>query len=259
MWFVEHPMPATLAAAIFIAALACGTFFLLGRTVPGRQAGALVVSAIVTIGAAIVLSAGLNHVWEATRDREARVSSARLRHLEHLQHLLREESDALTSIAGALRDGRHFALVANDARKAVWQDQPLTADVERHFPEYYREREHLIAAIVDHDGEIARAGRIASSTLTLTPALEAYRSDLVRAVVRKCGGTGVRPNEIPGAADVLRAYDDYRCHAEITRVCRMVFDRADDLAGEAVLVSAAARRYAEETVLHGSCTYAPED
>ena len=72
MWFVEHPMPATLAAAIFIAALACGTFFLLGRTLPGRQAGALVVSAIVTIGAAIVLSAGLNHVWEATRDRGLR-------------------------------------------------------------------------------------------------------------------------------------------------------------------------------------------
>lgn len=259
MWFVEHPMAATPAAAIFIAALACGTFFLLGRTLPGRQAGALVVSAIVTIGAAIVLSAGLNHVWEATRDREARVSSARLRHLERLQHLLREESDALTSIAGALRDGRYFALVANDARKAVWQDQTLTVDVERHFPEYYREREHLIAAIVNHDGELARARRIASSTLTLTPAMEAYRSDLVRLVVRKCGGTAVRPDEILGAPSAVRAYDEYRCDPEVSRVCRMAFDRADDLAGEAVLVSTAARRYAEETVLHGSCTYAPEE
>jgi hypothetical protein len=37
----------------------------------------------------------------------------------------------------------------------------------------------------------------------------------------------------------------------------MLFDRAEDLADAALLASAAARRYAEETVLHGSCTYAP--
>jgi hypothetical protein len=39
----------------------------------------------------------------------------------------------------------------------------------------------------------------------------------------------------------------------------MFFDRAEDLADAALLASAAARRDAEETVLHGSCTYAPDE
>jgi hypothetical protein len=259
MWPVEHPLAATLAAAVLVGALAIAAHWLAARTSPERPGTSHVLTAIVTVGVAIVLSAGLNHVWDAKRDRDARISSARLRHLQRLQMLLREESDALRSIAQALRDGRYFALVANDARKAIWQDQTLTADVERHFPQYYQEREHLIAAIVAHDGEIARARHIVSAGLRLTPAGERYRTDLAQALVRKCGGTARRSDSMLDAADAVREYDTYRCDAEATRVCRMLFDRADDLAGAALLASEAAGRYAEETVLHGSCTYAPDE
>jgi hypothetical protein len=257
MWPAENPAAATLSAAVLVCGLALGTYSLLIKAFPGRATANAMVAAITTIGVAIVLAAGLDRLWEAQRERDARMASARLRHLQRLQALLREESGALSSIAQALRDGRYFALVANDARRAVWQDRTLTADVERHFPEYYQEREHLIDAIVAHDGELARARQIVSAGLTLSRATEPYRADLLQALVRKCGGTGVRPQETLGATDAVRAYDEYRCNPETTYVCRMFFDRAEDLADAALLASAAARRDAEETVLHGSCTYAP--
>jgi hypothetical protein len=259
MWPAEYPAAATLVAAGLVCALALGTHVLLMKVLHGRAAANAIVTAIVTIAVAIVLSAGLNRLWDEQRERDARVASARLRHLQRLQVLLREESDALSAIAQALRDGRYFALVANDARRAVWQDQTLTADVERHFPGYYQEREHLIDAIVTHDGELARARHVVSARLTLTGSAEPYRADLVQALVRKCGGTGVRPQETLPASDAIRAYDEYACDPATSRVCRMLFDRAEDLASAALLASAAARRYAEETVLHGSCTYAPDE
>ena len=59
------------------------------------------------------------------------------------------EMEALNGIAGALRDGRSFTEVANDARQAVWHDDVLTTDVERHFPEYARERKRLIQNILE--------------------------------------------------------------------------------------------------------------
>lgn len=259
MWPVEHPVGATLAAAVCVGAIALATDWVATRLLPARPAAIPMVTGIVTIAVAIVLSTGLDHAWDAKRDRDAQASAARLRHLQRLQALLRAESDALKSIAQALRDGRYFALVANDARKAIWQDQTLTADVERHFPQYYREREHLIAAIVEHDGEFARARQIVSASLQLTPAEEPYRPDLVHALVRKCGGTASSPDRMLEATDAVREYDNYRCDPEATRGCRMVFDRADDLAEAALLASEAAGRYAEEAVLHGSCTYAPEE
>lgn len=256
---IDQPITATVAAAVAVTALALATYALVSRRFPDRPGAAHIVAAIVTIAAAIVLSAGLDRAWEAKRDRDARVSSARFRHLQRLQDLLRDESDALNAIAQALRDGRYFALVANDARGAVWQDRPLTADVERHFPQYFQERERLIGAVVEHDGELARARQRVSATLRLTPAAEPYRSDLVQALVRKCGGTAIRPDAALGADDAVRAYDSYRCSPEIVRVCGMVFERADDLADAASRASAAARRDAEETVLPGSCTYAPDE
>jgi hypothetical protein len=259
MWPVEHPVGATLAAAALVGALALATYWLIVRMFPDHSRAGEVVTGVVTIGVAIVLSTSLDHAWDAKRARDAQVASSRLRHLQRLQALLREESDALKSIAQALRDARYFALVANDARKAIWQDQTLTADVERHFPEYYREREHLIAAIVEHDGELARARQVVSAALHLTPAEDAYRTDLVHALVRKCGGTASSPDRMIDTAEAIREYDKYRCDPEASRVCRMVFDRADDLADAALLASEAAGRYAEETVLHGSCTYAPDE
>jgi hypothetical protein len=43
------------------------------------------------------------------------------------------------------------------------------------------------------------------------------------------------------------------------RRSQMLVDRAADLAEAASRASEAAARYAEETVLHGSCTYAPPE
>jgi len=283
MWSFEHPMFLTLAAVVAVIVLAYGGFYLFVNKFPGHRGAGQVVTVTRTIAVCIVFSVGLNQLWGARRDRDQRVWTARSQHLQRLQILLRAESESLTGMAQALREGRYFALVADDARKAVWRDDTLTTDIERHFPEYFRERERLIRTILEHDSKLGHIRQIVSATLRLTEATEFYRSDLVPALVKKCGGaapgvsfnhiadnsafrrmggrsSGVRnPDQIMPMRDAFRTYEQYRCTSDLARMCQSLFDRAADLADAALVASEAARRYAEETVLHGSCTYAPAE
>ena len=242
-------------------------------SVPGRpQIAALVVTPAASLSIAIIFAVALNQAWGARRDRDQRIYAARGQHLQRLQTLLRTESEALSGIAGALRDGRYFTQVANDARQAVWHDDVLTADVERHFPEYSREREQLIRAILEHDREMGRFASDLSASLRLTDATEPYRIDLVSALVKKCAGasgspvvrwTGLRESRCQPAdargGTRLSHTSEYRGTPPRVAAVRQLFDRADDLADEALQLSAAARRDAEETVLHGSCTLRASD
>jgi hypothetical protein len=263
VWSFEHPLFLTVVAAVAIVTLACGGFYLSVTRFRGHRVAVQVAAVTVTVAVSIVLSVALNQLWAARRDSEQRVWTARSQHLQQLQLLLRAESASLNGIAQALRQGRYFALVADDARQAVWQDDTLTADVERHFPEYFRERERLIRRILEHDSERGQIRQIVSATLQLTDAAERYRSDLVPALVNKCGGAA--PGRSLGSQDQLpvhdavRAYEQYRCTSDLARLCQSLLDRAADLADAALVASEAARHYAEQTVLHGSCTYAPGD
>ena len=260
----------SLAAAILLA-LACVGFYL-SRHVSRRQhIAALVVTLTASLSIALIFAVALNQAWAARRDRDQRISAARGQHLQRLQTLLGTESAALGGIAGALRDGRYFTQVANDARQAVWHDDVLTADVERHFPEYGREREQLIQNILEHDRALGRLRQRLSADLRLPDATEPYRIDLLSALVKKCAGASVHqpfgdgvyadPDSSPHTPgrDAALAYEQFRCAPAIVADCRQLFDRADDLAEEAVQLGVVARRDAEETVLHGSCTYAPSE
>jgi uncharacterized membrane protein YccC len=261
----------SIASAIVIA-LACVGFYLSRNVSPRQQIAALTVTLTASLSIAIIFAVALNQAWAARRDRDQRIFAARGQHLQRLQALLRTESEALTEIAGALRAGRYFTQVANDARQAVWHDDVLTTDVERHFPEYFREREHLIRAILEHDRETGRVRQRLSASLRLHDPTEPYRIHLVSALVKKCAGAsddqsldgelfGDRHSSPQTLAREAAAhtYDEYRCSPPLIADCRQLFDRADDLADEALQLSAAARRDAEETILHGSCTYAPSE
>lgn len=277
MWAIEHPMLLTLLSVVAVITIAWGGLYLSVRHFPVHRVAPQMVTVALTIAMAIVFSVSIDHVWGARRDRDRRVWAARDQHRQRLQIVLRAESDSLKRLAQALGEGRYFTEVADDARKAVWQDDTLTTDVERHFPEYYQERERLIRAILEHDGERARVRQMVSATLPLTEATEAYRSELVPALVSKCGGAAPRlsfvrlagDGSVPrvngglstsgSISDAVRTYEQYRCSPDLARLCQNLFDHAADLADAASLASEAARRYAEETVLHGSCTYAPAE
>jgi hypothetical protein len=282
-WSFEHLIFLTLLSAVAVSVLACAGFYLSATRLSRHRVAAQVLSVTVTIAMSVIFSVCLSQMWGARRDRDRRVWTARHEHLQRIQQVLRAESESLKAIAQALREGRYFTLVANDARKAVWQDDTLTVDIERHFPEYFQDRERLIRAILEHDSERGRIRQIVSATLQLTEATEPYRSELVPALVNKCGGAApgisfVRiasdsalpriggdtagadnRDESIAMADAIRTYEQYRCRSDVTRMCQSLFDRAADLADTASLASEAARRYAEETVLHGSCTYAPAE
>ena len=173
---VERVILLTSIAAAILIALACVGFYL-SRNVPGRpQIAALIVTPAASLSIAIIFAVTLNHAWGAKRDRDQRNFVARGQHLQRLQALLRTESEALSGIAGALRDGRYFTQVANDARQAIWHDDVLTTDVERHFPEYFQEREHLIRAILEHDRETGRVDKDLSASLRLADSTEPYIS-----------------------------------------------------------------------------------
>lgn len=283
MWPLEHLIVVTVVAAVAIIALACTGFYLSIKKLPGHAVAGHVVNVTVSIATTIIFAIALNQLWTVKRDRDQRVWTARGQHLQRLQHVLRKESESLNVLARGLREGRYFALVANDARQAIWQDDVLTTDVERHFPQYFREREQLIRRILEHDGEVHRIRQVVSASLHLTEMTEPYRSELVPALVNKCGGSGPAvalpragdsytlsgvwgtpsgsgsPPQFISMREAIRAYEQYRCVPDLSRACQSLLDRAEDLADAASSLSEAARSYAEETILPGSCTYAPAE
>jgi len=283
MWTFEHLAFLTLLSAAAVVTIACGGFYLSAGTFPAHRVAGQVLTVTVTLAMSIILSVGLNQAWRAKRDNDRRMWTARAQHQERLRVLLRAEAESLSGLAQALREGRYFTLVADDARKAVWQDDTLTTDVERHFPEYFHDRERLIREILEYDSELGRIRHSISAALHLTDGSEPYRSDLVPALVNKCGGaasrvslvrlandSAARPSDhrVSGSEradqfeamrDAARTYEQYQCPADLTRRCHSLLDHAADLADAAARASEAARRYAEETVLQGSCTYAPAE
>jgi len=280
MWAIEHLPLLTILFAVATVAIASGGFYL-STMFPGHRAAGQVLTVTIVIAIAVIFSVSIGQLWGAKRDRDHRVWTARSQHQERLRALLRGESASLKDIAHALREGRYFTLVTDDARKAVWQDDALTADVERHFPEYFREREELIRQVLQYDSELGRIRQIVSAALQLGEQTEPYRSELVPALVNKCAGASPgasfvrlangssrlgsagrdadsgRVDPVVATGDAVRTYQEYRCTADLTRMCLSVRERAGDLADAASLASEAARRYAEETELRGSCTYAP--
>jgi len=264
MGLFAHVLLVAILASLVLVLLACAGFFLSERFASGRL-GAHVFTGSLTIAVAIVFAMALNHHWRVQRDRDNAVRAARAQHLAALHVLLHAEADALKTLAQGLRQGRYFTLVANDARQAVWPDETLGADVERHYPEYFHERERLIHDVMQYDTELGRLRHLVSASLPLREGLEPSRGDLLTALARKCAGaapafrldTALRAT--PGRDDALQVYEDYRCAPDLVRVAQDVFDRAADLADAAVAASEAARRYIEETELRGTCTYAPDE
>jgi hypothetical protein len=250
----------TVLAAAAVVAMAGGGFYLSARKFSNHRLAGYVISMTATLAAAIIFSASLQQLWQVRRDRDARSSAARAEHLQRLHTVLREEAASLKRVGEGLREGRYFTLVADDARKAVWQDESLTPDVERHFPDYFRERERLIRDILDYDVEVGRTRESVSASLTLTAAAEPYRAMLVPALVDRCGGVSRgHASQFMAVPEAVRAFEQYPCTEQLTRRSQMLFDRAADLEDAALRASEAAERYAEETVLHGSCTYAPPE
>jgi hypothetical protein len=265
MWPLEHLIFLTGLAALTVVIFAGVGLYLSITALRNYRVAVQVVTVTTTMAVSFIFSVGIGQLWGARRDRDERVWAARSRHLGQLQALLRTEAESLKAIAQALRVGRYLTQVANDARQAVWEDDTLTSDVERHFPEYYREREKLIREILEHDSMLGRIRQVVSSSLPLTEATEPYRWEVVPALVRKCGGAapGVSFAHLADssrpAPDAAQIFDRYRCAVDLTRMCQALLDRAADLADAALQASEAARRYAEETVLHGSCTYVPAE
>ncbi len=279
--WIDHLLLTTILTAIVVVALTLLAFGVSLRIWPARRALAPIVAVTVAIAMAIVSGVALSQLWIAKREAVQRQWTARRQHLQRLQILLRTESVSLDGIARGLTAGRDLTLGANDARKAIWQDEVLTSDVERHFPEYFREREALIQKVLNHETELAQVRRTVSASLLLTAATEAFRPYLLQALVNRCAGAGSdlfftqgddgseadrmgtprfgpdRGEHDPAKREALRVYAQYRCNAELMTAAQGVFDRAEDLADAASLLSESARRYAEETLLHGSCTYAP--
>jgi hypothetical protein len=227
------------------------------RPFPDRRTAGLVVSVTIAIATAVVFATTLNHVWATKREHERQMWAARDEHRRALQALLRQESAALTAIAAGLRQGRVFTVAANDARAAIWHDATLTTDVERHFPRYFQEREQLIARVLDHDTQVGRTRASLSEGLALVGAAEPYRGELVEALVNKCAGGPA--TTFTRTADTVRVFDEYRCSAALASASEGLLDTADDLADAASAMSGEAGRHAEETVLHGSCPYAPAE
>jgi hypothetical protein len=265
MWPFEHLILLTGLAALAVGISAGGGLYLSITALRHYRVAVQVVTVTATVAIAVIFSVGLGQLWGARRDRDERVWAARNRHLGQLQALLRTEAESLKAIAEALRAGRYLSQVANDTRQAVWRDDTLTTDVERHFPEYYRERERLIREILEHDSMLGRIREVVSASLELTETAEAYRWELVPALVRKCGGAApgvsfVRlADSSSPAPDTAQIFDRYRCTADLSRMCQALVDRATDLSDAALQAREAARRYAEETELHGSCTYVPAE
>lgn len=265
----DHVLPVALIAAAALAMLAAAGFFLSERRAGGRVAAHLL-TAVVTLAVAIVFAVTVNHAWRLERDRENERRGARLQHLERLHATLRAEADALKNLARGLHEGRDFTLAANDARQAIWLDGPLTADIERHYPDYFQERERLIREILRYDTELGRLRQIVSASLPLDDRTEPFRAALVPALVGKCAGASSAPpfprmvnSSMPdGRAHgvvngLLQLYEEHRCPPAAARAAQDLFDRAADLADAVAAAGDAAARYAEETQLRGSCTYAP--
>jgi hypothetical protein len=281
MWTLDLLILLTGVSALVVVLLPCVAFYLTVTRCSqwARAAHTLNVSATLAVG--VILAVTLNHLWGMKREDDRRVWVARQQHLQQLRVLLKDESNSLDALARSLRQRRYFTLVANDARHAVWRDEALSADIEHHFPEYFHAREDLIQGVLAYDTAMGRVRALVSASLVLPGELEIYRSTLVPALISKCGGADasglvphMRNDGLPAgeddasaeaayversisARDAVPIFERYRCQPDLAATSRNVIDQANDLADQAAIVRDAARRDAEETVLHGSCTYAP--
>ena len=210
MWVLDHLVLLTVAFASAIIGLAGLGFYLTMTRWTRRARAAHVLNVSTVLAAGAILSVTLNQMWAVRRDADGRIWAARVQHLQRLHALLQAEGAALDDLAHGLRERRYFTLVANDARKAVWHDEVLSPDVVNHFPEYFHEREDLIRGVLDYDTEMGRVRATVSAGLALPEGLEPARSDLVSALVIKCGGADagssvarLRSDGVPGSSDAF--------------------------------------------------------
>src|SRR5438045_3477945 len=83
---LEHLTFLTFLSAATVITIVCGGFYLSMRTFPRHRLAGQVLSVTIALAIASIFSVGLNQLWSAKRDRDARVWTARRQHLEGLQH-----------------------------------------------------------------------------------------------------------------------------------------------------------------------------
>jgi hypothetical protein len=264
MWTLDHLILVTGVSALAVVLLPCLAFYLTTTRFSQWARAAHTLNASATLALCVILAVTLNHLWGMKRETDRRAWAARDQHRQRLKVLLKNEGDSLGELARSLRQRRYFTLVANDARQAVWRDEALTSDVVNHFPEYAHEREQLIQRILSYDAEMGRVRSLISRTIPPGPPEGRNSSELLSALVQKCGGEPPewlhsleRQAEPDRGQKTDQSYQTYRCEQEISDTAQRVLDRADDLADATSILADTAKRAAEDDVLHGSCPYAP--
>jgi hypothetical protein len=278
---IEHPLIVTCFAVMLLAAIAAGGFFVAIRKFPTHPIAVPAVNSAVSIAIAIILSVSINQLWAAKRDRDQRVWSASQQHLQRLQAVLRAEGDRLSGVGKTLTSSGYVSSTPSDSLHAFWLEDTLSDDVGVHFPDYFRVREDFLRSIPEHDAKYERLVTHAVRELRLPADAEGMRSQIVDSVIDHClnNGPGISFTESPGGFTfnwahggksgsgeevtayraAANAYKALKLSAELSDSCRQTRDDAVRLATEAFRLARLARKSAEQTALHGECSYLPID
>jgi hypothetical protein len=208
--------------------------------------------------------------------RQVKVTDARQTHHRQLQPVLRTDADRLSQVVRRMRGEAH---VPGDLRALFTSHRTLSADLANHFQDYSEAKERLRKSLADQEEEFQQTAQLVTTKLTLAPAGEPRRSEVVGAILEKClvrgpgmtlttrpdgyqytvrgrsqrysGGAAVAEDE--GAA--FAAFTSFIAEADVVAHCESLKKRASSIMASAEKLSADALVLAEQTTLSGDCKY----
>ena len=208
--------------------------------------------------------------------RQAKATDARQAHHRQLQPVLRTDADRLSQVVRRMRGEAH---VPGDLRALFTSHRTLSADLANHFQDYSEAKERLRKSLADQEEEFQQTAQLLTTKLTLAPAGEPRRSEVVGAILEKClargpgmtlttrpdgyqytvrgrsqrysGGAAVAEDE--GAA--FAAFTSFTPEADVVAHCESLKKRGSAIMASAEKLSADALALAEQTTLSGDCKF----
>jgi hypothetical protein len=189
-----------------------------------------------------------------------RSDDARQAHLSHLQPVLRTDAEKLSEIARRVRaqgrvtdPDRNRSANAAELRSLFAHHRTLSSDLQNHFQEYSQAKERLRRQVSEQDAEFQETASLLTTKLSNSPDAEHRRSEVARALLRKCLGSRSPATEDEQSA--LEAFTAFLAHSDVIAHCESLTKRAARIGANADRLSAEAAALAERTTLPGDCKY----
>jgi len=288
-FILNHLLLVTFALIVIAIAIAIGVYQHFHRVYPDQTTRPAVASAIVGIVVTVLFSVLLNNLFASKRDRDSRLWTLTQRHIERLSPLLVADSKTFVSIADQLRRRGFFMDLTGKpdqiqaGQKSTWWPDVMSEHLAVHFPDYYKSREALRAELNAHDEEFRKSLLLVEDRITSYDPRGTWKRWISLSVLEKClgkgpgmtltvtgtnfsyttpgGGSGSGSGHQPPRELIsgVRAFQAFEPSTELISACERLRQRSDYLESKLRELAQSSLVLAEQTNLHGPCSFVALD